>query len=71
MTVVKHLPTQMVAAPATPPVVEAAPEADDPYAEPDRYTRKMTTRTEPPRGSDGYDGNRYNRYRYDRCGNPL
>ena len=63
VTVVKHLPTQMVAAPATPPVVEAAPEEDDPYATaPDRYPDDDYD-DQPPRG--------YDRYRYDRYGDPL
>jgi hypothetical protein len=67
VTVVKHLPTQMVAAPASRPAVEAAPEeadaeacAHDRYLDDDGYD-------DPP--DDGYD--RYDRYRYDRYGDPL
>ena len=69
MTVVKHLPTQMVAAPAAPPVVEA-PEENDPEARaPDRYADDDEDDDDLPRGYDRYGRDRYDRY--DRYGDPL
>ena len=70
VTVVKHLPTQMVAAPAAPPVVEAAPEENDPEARaPDRYADDDEYDDDPPRDYDRYGRDRYDRY--DRYGDPL
>jgi L,D-transpeptidase catalytic domain len=64
VTVVRHLPTQMVAAPGAPPAVEAAPEEYDPEASaPDRYPDDDY---DAPRGYDRYDRDRYDRY-----GDPL
>ena len=66
VTVVKHLPTQLVAAPASPPVVEAAPEEEDPEVRaPDRYPDDDYA-DDPPRDYDRYDRDRYDRY-----GDPL
>ena len=67
VTVVKHLPTQMVAAPAAPPVVGAAPEEDDPEMRaPDRYPYDDDYGGDPRRDYDRYDRDRYDRY-----GDPL
>jgi hypothetical protein len=65
VTVVKHLPTQVVAAPAAPPI-EAEPDGDERYAR-DPYEEPQD---DPYAELRNYD--RYDRHpRYDRYGDPL
>ena len=67
VTVVKHLPTQMVAAPRAAPVIEAAPEEDAPeeMRAPDRFSHDDYDYDQPR------DYDRYDRGRNDRYGGPL